>query len=307
MPGYQDIDLLTEARATTLAFSDSNSDSILSLFPQEDVLSSSYAAPSLSQRLEYLLKKEVRTSLHSSTLSHYWRNKRIPGGFRINKEPALGRDNISKTRAEIADIRSEMKTKLTTQQTQGVEDKCTAVKDSFEKQLSETKLNKYRRDTLDYKNGRVYPWLSSKGHTAHRHWRRRDEFTASSEPSTGESGNERPTAGTRRWRRFLEAPPARSIVMDITYVVCKTCNQSKVQGEFSEEKVWSELKLDYLKRHVGTKGHLNAVEIVKRRKQELGIGSLLQESTEEWQRRNEMLLKQKSDPEQVKILIDNDN
>ena len=71
-----------------------------------------------------------------------------------------------------------------------------------------------------------------------------------------------------------------------TGVVCKTCSDANVKGEFSEGKVWSDWKLDYLKRHVGTKGHLHAVNTIKRRKQGLGIGSLLQESAEERQKRN---------------------
>ncbi|CAK6949836.1 zinc finger protein 862-like [Scomber scombrus] len=80
-----------------------------------------------------------------------------------------------------------------------------------------------------------------------------------------------------------------------TGVVCKTCSDANVKGEFSEGKVWSDWKLDYLNRHVGTKGHLHAVNTVKRRKQGLGIGSLLQESAEERQKRNELSLKKKEE------------
>lgn len=38
------------------------------------------SAASISQRYENLLKKEVRTHLHGSTLAHDWRNWRIPRG-----------------------------------------------------------------------------------------------------------------------------------------------------------------------------------------------------------------------------------
>ena len=98
MAAYQAIDALTDSRANTLAFSDSDSDSILNLFPSvSSALSSTDLAAdsvsSFSRRLEYLLKKETRFNLHGSTLSHYWREKRIPRGLRLNKEPALGRDN----------------------------------------------------------------------------------------------------------------------------------------------------------------------------------------------------------------------
>lgn len=42
----------------------------------------------------------------------------------------------------------------------------------------------------------------------------------------------------------------------------KTCCQAKVVSKFSEGKVWSEWKLDYLKHHIQQKTHLNAVGIV---------------------------------------------
>lgn len=62
----------------------------------------------------------------------------------------------------------------------------------------------------------------------------------------------------------------------------KMCSEAKEQDQFSEGKVWIDGKLDYLKRHVGTKGHLHAVDIVQRHCRGLGIKSLLQESAEEW-------------------------
>ncbi|KAJ8364881.1 hypothetical protein SKAU_G00137120 [Synaphobranchus kaupii] len=88
-------------------------------------------------------------------------------------------------------------------------------------------------------------------------------------------------------------------------LLCKTCCEAKVASEFSEGKVWTEWKLDYLKRHIQQKSHLNAVGIVRRLKTGMGIGTLLQESAKDREKRNELSHKKKSDPEQVKILIDN--
>ena len=88
-------------------------------------------------------------------------------------------------------------------------------------------------------------------------------------------------------------------------LLCKTCCEAKVTGEFSEGKLWTEWKLDYLKRHIQQKSHLNAVGIVRRRNMGMGIGTLLQESTKDREKRNELSHKNISNPEQVKILIDN--
>ncbi|KAL7399138.1 hypothetical protein ABVT39_020564 [Epinephelus coioides] len=126
--------------------------------------------------------------LHGSTLSQYWRNKRIPRGLRINKVPTLGCNNpafckkwcevlnkcsldlillvveytldeLSKTRTEISDLQGELQTKFSSQQMSALNERCTSFIDAHKKELSENKLKKYRCDTLDYKNDRVYPWL----------------------------------------------------------------------------------------------------------------------------------------------------
>ena len=88
-------------------------------------------------------------------------------------------------------------------------------------------------------------------------------------------------------------------------LLCKTCSDAKVASEFSEGKIWIEWKLDYLKRHVQHKSHLKAVETVRRLKMGQGISTLLRESAKDREKRNELSHKTKSDPEQVKVLIDN--
>ena len=89
-------------------------------------------------------------------------------------------------------------------------------------------------------------------------------------------------------------------------LLCKTsCSDAKVASEFSEGKMWTEWKLDYLKRHIQQKSHLKAVGIVRRLKMGQGIGTLLRESAKDRGKRNKLSHKTKSDPKQVKVLIDN--
>lgn len=73
---------------------------------------------------------------------------------------------------------------------------------------------------------------------------------------------------------------------------------------FSGKNV-TEWKLDYHKRHIQQKSHLKAVGIVQRLKMGQGIATLLRESAKGREQRNKLSQKTKSDPKQVKILIDN--
>ena len=81
---------------------------------------------------------------------------------------------------------------------------------------------------------------------------------------------------------------------EIFSFLSKTCCEAKVTSEFAEGKMWTEWKLDYLKRHIQQKSNLNAVGIVRRRKMGMGIGTLLQESTKDQEKRNELSHKKKS-------------
>lgn len=65
------------------------------------------------------------------------------------------------------------------------------------------------------------------------------------------------------------------------FFCCKMCSEAKEQGQFSEEKVWIDRKLDYLKRHVVTKGHLHAVDIVQTHSRGLGLNRKDNGDTEE--------------------------
>lgn len=222
---FKELDLLTDMRADTLAFSESDSESILSLFPRDVYTSALRSDSSLlfANRLESLLKKQVRVMLHGSTLSQYWLNKRIPRGLRINKEPALGRNDSEfckkwcailnkcsldlmllvikyakvehdKTKTELDELRNEMKEKISIEQFQETEAKCAKTIELFEKKTLEIKAQKYKRDTLDYKNGRVYPWLSATGTAHQRRGPGREEFGGSSMTSTEESENDQSTS-----------------------------------------------------------------------------------------------------------------
>lgn len=84
--------------------------------------------------------------------------------------------------------------------------------------------------------------------------------------------------------------PVRIKLSDIfTYeersgVICKFCLEAKAKGEFAQGKHWSEWKLDYRKRHLTQKVHVDAVKTLRLRHGK-SIGQLLTETNESRERR----------------------
>ena len=115
----------------------------------------------------------------------------------------------AKARSELVVLEREMSAKLTPNELKEMKDNCAALLSSYEKQLTEVKIYKFRRDTLDYKYDRVYNWRSGHNPRHQQQGQRRGDFSASSGLSTDESGNEGPLVTTqRRGRRFLEPAAA---------------------------------------------------------------------------------------------------
>ncbi|KAL7396670.1 hypothetical protein ABVT39_009695 [Epinephelus coioides] len=133
--------------------------------------------------LNRLKKKETHIKLHGYTLSEYWRN--IPQGPRIQKAP-IGKQNedFNKKWCEILNKCSmDLMLLITEEVSRQKED---ALKDisnhqalmrekmgddfnnvidsikhtlkTYEDGLMATKIKKYKRDTLDYIQGKVYKW-----------------------------------------------------------------------------------------------------------------------------------------------------
>lgn len=117
--------------------------------------------------------------LHSSTLSQYWRNKRIPKGLRINKALSSNNPAFCKKWCEVLNMcfhctwycwllnvlkRSyrkcdwSIRPNFISQQMRGV--KWTLYLFNWFLSKKKLKVKKYQQDTLDYKNDWVYSWQS---------------------------------------------------------------------------------------------------------------------------------------------------
>ena len=117
---------------------------------------------------------------------------------------------LVKVRAEIVELEKEMESKLSSTELKELSEKCTTLKETYEKQITEMKLSKFRRDTLDYKHDRVYSWWkTTDGHRPHhqRQEHKRGFFSASSGQSTDDSANEGPPTTKKRGQRFLDPTP----------------------------------------------------------------------------------------------------
>lgn len=188
MSSFAEINLITDSKSTTFTYNPEDSENILFPRAETNVLHSETIQNSM-KHYKYLLEKEIRYTLHGSTLSEYWRAGRIPRGLRIQKAPTIGggdsefckkwceimnkasldltllvveftqrelkkvREEIEETKASIIASHSEVtfNQQLELLDTSLVE---------FKQGIQQKKIRKFRRDTLDYKESRVYPWLN---------------------------------------------------------------------------------------------------------------------------------------------------
>ncbi len=90
MSSFQEINGLTQNQANSFKFTNEDAQRILFSNSCMDIgVSSNH----LKVKLERLHLKETHLQMHGTTLSEYWRNKRIPRGQRIQKAPTMRKSN----------------------------------------------------------------------------------------------------------------------------------------------------------------------------------------------------------------------
>ena len=184
--------------ASTFEFSEEDYTRIMleeSLFGSQASSSHMADAETTKRLIAKLQAREVRLHLHAVSLSDYLRQRRIPRGLRLQKEPMIGKDNdsfctkwcdimnkcsfdlmalsiqelseqLKNTRAEIERIKKDSVTETFTQdRLDTVLAECEQQKRDFEKEIKSMKVKKFERDANDYANNRVYPWRSKERET----------------------------------------------------------------------------------------------------------------------------------------------
>lgn len=183
---FEELERLTNVRANTFAYTEQDSEQIL--FPPIAMGSPTDTWEAQCEVMHDLQKKETRAFLHGSTLSQYWRNKRIPRGLRIKKIPTLGREDpdfcvkwcdilnrcsldlmllvienqnkrMTSIKQEIAELDTQLKKDFSAEQYKELVEKCDAQLEIYKTEMQRYKMDKYRRDTMDYRNNAVYSWL----------------------------------------------------------------------------------------------------------------------------------------------------
>jgi len=183
MTTFQEINNLTDNCANTLAFTQEDADKIL--FPEKNV-DFNLSQDEHRVQLERLYHNEMRLKMHGSTLSEYWRNKRIPRGLRIPKPPTLCKQNklflkrwseilnkcsmdlmlliVEQVSADVHETHEKivlLEEKIKSNSHIDFDSFLSSIKSSTEKYrdyLKDIKLKKYKRDTEDYLRNEVYPW-----------------------------------------------------------------------------------------------------------------------------------------------------
>jgi len=88
-------------------------------------------------------------------------------------------------------------------------------------------------------------------------------------------------------------------------VVCQICQEASAGGTFTcTGKRWDDWKIDYLKRHINQKSHLDSVTKLRCQKSG-GLQRLLTESAHDRANRKEVSLRRNANADEVKVLIDN--
>lgn len=183
---FSDINTLTQRQADTLAFTQTEIDSLLTQFTRTD---SPLLTDQSSTKKQYegLSKKCTQYLLHSDTLIEYLRAKRIPRGLRLSLRPTFCLGNkefinnwfkilnkcsldlialtIQGIQTEIDNIKQNLEAtqkKLeehsSKEEIETFLEQCKITIDKYRQDTLQFKLKKFRRDALDYEEDRVYTW-----------------------------------------------------------------------------------------------------------------------------------------------------
>ncbi|OCT87325.1 hypothetical protein XELAEV_18021023mg [Xenopus laevis] len=178
---FHDISQTTTRCATPFGFSEEERRKILETVQTASILTSNQPEQrNLQKYFEATSRKEVNLTLHLSTLTEYIKSSRIPRGLRISLEPILCKNNkgfrdkcsldlmtltiqalqseIQTTSQEIHKIKSEIKTTLSREAFSEYLNKVQIDLEKFGENTIQKKLQKFKRDTLDYGLDQVYTW-----------------------------------------------------------------------------------------------------------------------------------------------------
>lgn len=183
MSSFQDINSLTQNQANTFEFTAEEAERILL---KSTDMSNVLSSEDERIKLEKLKQKKIRLLMHGTTLSEYWKSKKIPRGLRIQKVPTTGKNSepfvkkwseilnkcsldlmllvIDTVTEEAEQVKSEilqqeeMMRKKFGDAFLEIEQTVLEITKKYQENLQVTKLKKYKRDTEGYKNNQVYKW-----------------------------------------------------------------------------------------------------------------------------------------------------
>ncbi|XP_041418713.1 uncharacterized protein LOC121393672 [Xenopus laevis] len=183
---FTDIGTLTARKADSLAYTQAEVNDIISKFSSNSFdLDTDKNA--LMQRLEFLYKKEISLQLHSDTLIEYLKVKRIPRGLRLGIKPTLCKEDtthcknwekilnkcsldlmtltvegvqtkLMKLRVDINVVKQKLQAALNEGEMNNFETQLRDMTAKHKSDLLKVKMDKFKRDTIDYQEERVYNW-----------------------------------------------------------------------------------------------------------------------------------------------------
>ncbi|XP_041424925.1 uncharacterized protein LOC121395440 isoform X3 [Xenopus laevis] len=193
-----------EQQGLTYAYSEEEAARIIGL----DTGNSGFLSIPGNRNLQRLLDKEKRRlvglELHSTTLTEYYRVKRIPRGLRVNLRPTIFTDNVDfkqkyeqilnkcsfdilllnieflqreipAAKQRVTDIERELKALTPIEEYKKLLTQIDSNLAEHRRDIEERKRSKFQRDSEDYRAGQVYRW--TEGESSPRTSESRDVIT----------------------------------------------------------------------------------------------------------------------------------
>ena len=117
-------------------------------------------------------------------------------------------DKLSKLRTEIGALETELSDKLSSDKLKEIADDCAKKMETYKRELEQHKMEKYKRDAYDYKEDRVYPWLTGRTKpTRPLPYHKQSSTSASSDALSTDTESHNSQRFLRSGRQLSQKPP----------------------------------------------------------------------------------------------------
>ncbi|KAM9320185.1 E3 ubiquitin-protein ligase TRIM63 [Gastrophryne carolinensis] len=210
---FADLNTLSSKHADTFAYTQADLDSLIGSYSE---ISNPIAKDQtlIKKQLEVLKRRHIQYDLHAVTFVEYLRARRILRGLRINLKPSFCKEGtdfhdrwfqilnkcsldlmtlivqsiqvqLKELDQEIQMVRDKLETSLDTGEFKTYIEPLDVTLQQYHNETLTMKLNKYKRDILDYESNRIYNWRKMRSFRYYNQQRRKNPSDSESRNSSG--------------------------------------------------------------------------------------------------------------------------